>query len=78
MRPSIRKKQDIDSFINNELEDLEDNPSSKPTFTTKPSVTTAAKKPNAFAKPTFGIAGSKKDATNEDEIEAEQIVQNKA
>ena len=78
MRPSIRKKQDIDTFINNELEDLEDIPSSKPSFTSKPSVTTAAKKPNAFAKPTFGNAGSKKDVINDDEIEAEQIVQHKA
>jgi hypothetical protein len=78
MRPNIRKKQDIvDSFINDELEDLQDKP--KPPVISNPSVTTAVKKPNAFAKPTFGIVGSKKGAINENEIEAEQIeVQHKA
>lgn len=75
MRPSIRKKQDIDSFINDELEDLQDKTRPKPTITSNLSVIMAAKKPNAFAKPTFGIAGSKKGAINEDEIEADQIVQ---
>ena len=35
MRPNIRKKQDMDSFINDELEDLQDNPGS--TFSLSPS-----------------------------------------
>ena len=38
MRPNIRKKQDMDSFINDELEDLQDNPGSKTGFTSNPSV----------------------------------------
>lgn len=46
MRGPLKKKQDIDSFINSELEDP------KPVF--------AVKKPNTFAKPTFGISASKK------------------
>jgi hypothetical protein len=42
MRGPLKKKQDMDAFINNELEDP------KPVF--------AVKKPNAFAKPTFGLS----------------------
>lgn len=72
MRPNIRKKQDIDSFINDELEDLQENPGSKTGITSNPAVKTAVKKPNAFAKPTFGIGGSKK-VSEENKIEAEQI-----
>ncbi len=72
MRPNIRKKQDMDSLINDELEDLQENPGAKTGITSNPSVKTAVKKTNAFAKPTFGMGGSKK-VSEENKIEAEQI-----
>lgn len=70
MRGPPRKRQDIDNFIDNELDEIEDNPGAfakpAPVFKpptggalSKPSFAMGAKKPNAFAKPSFGMPSAK-------------------
>jgi len=60
MKPNIRKRQDIDSFIN---EESQNNP--PPVVSSNSSV--SANKPSAFAKPTFGA--NKKASENKTEAE---------
>jgi len=66
MKPNIRKRQDIDSFIN---EESQNNP--PPVVSSNSSA--AANKPSAFTKPTFGAVVNKK--ASEDKSEAEKNLQ---
>jgi len=66
-----RKEQDIDEFINNELDEIEGStvsmpskgtfkPPSGPSNAVKPSFALAVKKPTVFAKPNFGAPSANK------------------
>jgi hypothetical protein len=81
MRGPPRKRQDIDNFIDNELEDIEQSQPSKQGFKpptgvgSKPAFAMGAKKPNSFAtKPTFGApSASKKPSSYQANSEPDDV-----